>query len=59
MKVFILVILLIPIFAFYVFVNLNTINSIKIPTRNASADTNTTITDARKTSRRTNLKVIK
>ncbi|SCG81727.1 hypothetical protein DW1_0106 [Proteiniborus sp. DW1] len=59
MKVFILVVLLVPIFAFHVYVIVNTINSIRIPADKTSADMETVPADARKTSKRSNLKVMK
>jgi len=59
MKVFILVILLIPIFAFYIFVNINAINSIKLPASNVSEDTEAMLTSTSRSSRRASIKVIK
>ena len=59
MKIFILVTLLIPIFAFQIYIIINTISSIKIPTAKSSVDMETMSTDDRKALRRSNLKVLK
>lgn len=58
MKIILLILMLIPILAFYVFIFVDVVNSIKIPTNKKSANMESITVSNRKSSRSSNLKVV-
>ncbi len=59
MRIILLVLLLIPIFAFHVFICVNTISTIRVPAGKAATGMESMPSSTKRVSRKPNLKVIR
>jgi len=59
MKIILLIVILIPIFAFHVFVFVDVVNSIKIPANKKSVNIESIAVSDRKSSRKSDLRIVR